>query len=221
MSRAPSDRTQVHRHPERGAYDAALIHRILDEALICHVSWVDPAGGPRVLPTIHARVDDTLYLHGSRAARPWKTLRDGADVCVAATIVDGLVLARSAFNHSMNYRSVVVFGRAREVTDTDELRTAATAITSHVAPGREVDVRMPTDHEFRQTLLLAVPLEEASAKVRTGPPKDDQPDVQLPIWAGVLPLELAHGTPEPAPDLIGDPPTPDYVTDYRRPDRAS
>jgi nitroimidazol reductase NimA-like FMN-containing flavoprotein (pyridoxamine 5'-phosphate oxidase superfamily) len=219
MSSAPSERTQIHRHPERAAYDPDLIHRILDEALICHVSWVDPAGGPRVLPTIHARVDDTLYLHGSRAARPWKTLRDGADVCVAATIVDGLVLARSAFNHSMNYRSVVVFGRAREVTDADELRIAAIAITSHVAPRREMDARMPTEQEFRQTLLLAVPLEEASAKVRAGPPKDDAPDVQLPIWAGVLPLELAHGTPEPAPDLVDDLPTPGYLTSYRRPDR--
>jgi len=218
MSRAPSERTQVHRHPERGVYDADLIHRILDEALICHVSWMDPEGGPRILPTIHARVGDTLYLHGSRAARPWKTLRDGADVCVAATIVDGLVLARSAFNHSMNYRSVVVFGRAREVTEPEEMERAATAITSHVAPGRETEARMPTEHEFRQTLLLAVPLDEASAKVRTGPPKDDPPDIELPIWAGVLPLALAHGTPEPAPDLIGDLPTPGYVTGYRRPD---
>jgi nitroimidazol reductase NimA-like FMN-containing flavoprotein (pyridoxamine 5'-phosphate oxidase superfamily) len=218
MSRAPSERTQVHRHPERGVYDADLIHRILDEALICHVSWMDPDGGPRILPTIHARVGDVLYLHGSRAARPWKTLRDGADVCVAATIVDGLVLARSAFNHSMNYRSVVVFGRAREVIEPEEMERAATAITSHVAPGRETEARMPTEHEFRQTLLLAVPLDEASAKVRTGPPKDDAPDIELPIWAGVLPLELAHGTPEPAPDLIGDLPTPSYVTGYRRPD---
>src|SRR5687767_9697574 len=157
MSRAPSDRTQVHRHPERGAYDAALIHRILDEALICHISWVDPDGGPRSLPTIHARVDDTLYVHGSRAGRPWKALRDGADVCVVATIVDGLVLARSAFNHSMNYRSVVVFGRAREVTDPGEKELVARAITSHVAPGREADARMPTEGEYRQTLLLAVP----------------------------------------------------------------
>jgi nitroimidazol reductase NimA-like FMN-containing flavoprotein (pyridoxamine 5'-phosphate oxidase superfamily) len=166
-------------------------------------------------------VDETLYLHGSRAARPWKTLRDGADVCVAATIVDGLVLARSVFNHSMNYRSVVVFGRAREVIDPDELRTAATAITAHVAPGREADARMPTDHEFRQTLLLAVPLEEASAKVRTGPPKDDAPDVELPIWAGVVPLELAHGTPEPAPDLVHELPTPAYLEGYRRPGRRA
>jgi nitroimidazol reductase NimA-like FMN-containing flavoprotein (pyridoxamine 5'-phosphate oxidase superfamily) len=218
MSEAPSERTQVHRHPERGAYDPDLIHRILDEALICHVSWVDPTGGPRILPTIHARDGDTLYLHGSRAARPWKTLRDGADVCVAATIVDGLVLARSIFNHSMNYRSVVVFGRAREVTEPEELERAATAITSHVAPGREREARMPTDHEYRQTLLLAVSLDEASAKVRTGPPIDDAPDMQLPIWAGVIPLELVPGTPEPAPDLVGDLPTPSSVTGYRRPD---
>jgi nitroimidazol reductase NimA-like FMN-containing flavoprotein (pyridoxamine 5'-phosphate oxidase superfamily) len=217
MSRAPSARTQVHRHPERGAYDRSVMDAILDEALICHMSWVGPDGGPRSLPTIHARVDDTLYVHGSRAGRPWQALRDGADVCVVATIVDGLVLARSAFNHSMNYRSVVVFGRAREVTDPDEKELVARAITSHVAPGREADARMPTEDEYRQTLLLAVPLEEASAKVRTGPPLDDEADMASPIWAGTLPLELTPGSPEPAPDLNGEVPTPDYLTRYRRP----
>lgn len=217
VSNAPTPRTQVHRHPERGAYDRDVIDRILDEALICHISWVDPSGGPRTLPTIHARLGETLYVHGSRAGRPWKTLRNGAEICVAATIVDGLVLARSAFNHSMNYRSVIVFGRAREVTEDAELLEAARAITSHVAPGREEDARMPTEHEFRQTLLLAVPLEEASAKVRTGPPLDDAEDTELPIWAGVLPLELAHGAPQPAPDLIDDLSVPEYLTPYRRP----
>lgn len=213
----PSSRTQVHRHPERGRYDAAEIHRILDEALICHVGWVDPDGGPRVLPTIHARVDDTLYVHGSRAARPWKALRDGSDVCVTATIVDGLVLARSAFSHSMNYRSVVVYGRAREVVDPDELLLVARAITAHVAPGREADARMPTEQEYRQTLLLAVPIDEASAKVRTGPPVDGEDDVALPVWAGVLPIELVHREPEPAPDLSGGIPLPSYLSEYRRP----
>jgi nitroimidazol reductase NimA-like FMN-containing flavoprotein (pyridoxamine 5'-phosphate oxidase superfamily) len=216
MAEAPTERTRVHRHPERGAYDRATIDSILEEALICYVAWAVDAT-PRLLPTIHARVGDTLYLHGSRAARPWKALRDGAEVCIAATIVDGLVLAKSAFNHSMNYRSVVVYGRAREVTDPDELLVAARAITDHVASGRSADARMPTDDEFRQTLLLAVPLDEASAKVRTGPPKDDEGDADLPIWAGVLPLGTAVGEPEPAPDLDAGLDVPPYVAGYRRP----
>jgi nitroimidazol reductase NimA-like FMN-containing flavoprotein (pyridoxamine 5'-phosphate oxidase superfamily) len=213
---APSDRTRVHRHPERGSYDRAQIDAILDEALICHVAFNDPDGRARVLPTIHARVGDTLYLHGSRAGRPWKTLASGSEVAVAATIVDGLVLARSAFEHSMNYRSVVVFGMAREVTEPDELLTAARAITQHVAPGREDEARMPTDDEYRQTLLLAVPIEEASAKIRTGGPKDPQ-EADAPIWAGVLPLTMAPGEPEPSEDLRDGIGVPTYVRDYRRP----
>src|SRR5436309_2883824 len=150
MGDAPTARTQVHRLPERASYDRATIEAILDEALICHVAWHDESGSPRALPTIHARIGETLYVHGSRAARAWRSLKDGAEVCVAATIVDGLVLARSAFHHSMNYRSVVVYGRAREVTDPDEQMAVARAITAHVAPGREDDARMPTDDEFRQ-----------------------------------------------------------------------
>ena len=175
--------------------------------------------GPRSAGELTARVGDTIYLHGSTAARAWKALRAGAEVCIVATIVDGLVMARSAFNHSMNYRSVVVFGTAREVTDVEELHTAATAITSHVAPGREDEARMPTEEEYKQTLLLAVPLDEASAKVRTGPPKDDEEDIQLPIWAGVLPFHTETGDPDPSPDLtpgIGVPPS---VSGYHRPGR--
>lgn len=217
MAEAPTERTRIHRHPERGDYDRATVDAILDEALICHVAWVGPDGDPRMLPTIHARVGDTVYLHGSRGARPWKALRDGVEVCLAATIVDGLVLARSAFSHSMNYRSVVVYGRGREVTDPEELLVAATAITDHVAPGRGADARMPTPEEFRQTLLLAVPLDEASAKVRTGPPKDDEGDLGLPVWAGVLPLTTVPGVPEPSPDLTGAREAPPYLLDYRRP----
>jgi uncharacterized protein len=214
---APTERTQVHRHPERGDYDRPTIDAILDEALICHVAFNDIEGAPRCLPTIHARVGDTIYLHGSKAARAWKALRAGAEVCIVATIVDGLVMARSAFNHSMNYRSVVVFGTAREVTDEEELHTAAAAITSHVAPGREDEARMPTDAEYKQTLLLAVPLEEASAKVRTGPPKDDAEDMELPIWAGVLPLHTRPGEPEPDPQLSDGLEVPASVTGYHRP----
>ena len=217
MTQAPTDRTTVHRHPERGDYDRATIDAILDEALICHVAWVDPEGGPRMLPTIHARVGDTVYLHGSRGARAWKALRDGAEICLAATIVDALVLARSAFNHSMNYRSVVAYGRAREVTDAEELLVAARAITDHVALGRGNDSRMPTPEEYRQTLLLAMPLDEASAKVRTGPPKDDEEDLGLPVWAGLLPLHAVAGEPEPSPDLRQGLAVPEYVRRYRRP----
>jgi uncharacterized protein len=219
LSRMPasSKRTQVHRHPERGDYDRATIDQILDEALICHVAFNDGDGAPRCLPTIHARVGDTVYLHGSTAARAWKALRAGAEVCIVATIVDGLVMARSAFNHSMNYRSVVVFGTAREVTEEEELHTAAAAITSHVAPGREDEARMPTAAEYRQTLLLAVPIEEASAKVRTGPPKDDEDDIALPIWAGVVPLATNVGDPDPSPDLAPGIDVPPSVSGYHRP----
>ena len=214
---APTERTQVHRHPERGDYDRATIDAILDEALICHVAFNDGDGAPRCLPTIHARVADTIYLHGSKAARAWKALRAGAEVCLVASIVDGLVLARSAFNHSMNYRSVVVFGETREVTDPEELHDAAVAITAHVAPGREDEARMPTDAEYRQTLLLALPLDEASAKVRTGPPKDDDADMELPIWAGVLPLHTRPGEPEPALELREGLDVPPSVIGYHRP----
>jgi nitroimidazol reductase NimA-like FMN-containing flavoprotein (pyridoxamine 5'-phosphate oxidase superfamily) len=201
-------------------YDRETIDPILDEALICHVAFVDEHGSPRCLPTIHARVDGTVYLHGSKAARPWKALRDGAEVCLVATIVDGLVLARSFFEHSMNYRSVVVYGAAREVTDPDELHVAARAIASHVAPGREDEARMPTDHEYRQTLLLAVPLTEASAKVRTGPPKDKDEDLDLPIWAGVLPLVTSPGEPIPAPTLPPGIDVAPSVSGYHRPGRG-
>lgn len=214
---APTPRTQVHRHPERGDYDRDTIDQILDEALICHVAFNDEKGAPRCLPTIHARVGDTIYLHGSTAARAWKALHAGAEVCIVATIVDGLVMARSAFNHSMNYRSVVVFGTAREVKEEDELHTAAAAITSHVAPGREHEARMPTAAEYRQTLLLAVPIEEASAKVRTGPPKDDEEDMALPIWAGVLPFQTETGEPDASPDLAPGIDVPPSVSGYHRP----
>lgn len=217
---APSKRTQVHRHPERGDYDRATIDQILDEALICHVAWVDPEGGPRCLPTIHARIDDTVYVHGSRGARPWKAFRDGAEVCLVSTIVDGLVLARSFFESSMNYRSVVVYGKAREVTDEAELHLASRAIAAHVAPGREDEARMPTDDEYRQTLLLAVPLEEASAKVRTGGPKDKGEDLELPIWAGVLPLVTVPGEPVPAADIAPDVDVSPSVRAYHRPGRG-
>jgi nitroimidazol reductase NimA-like FMN-containing flavoprotein (pyridoxamine 5'-phosphate oxidase superfamily) len=203
--------------PERGDYDRASIDRILDEALICHVAWVTDDGEPRLIPTIHVRVGDTLYFHGSRASRTLQALRAGTEVCVASTIVDGLVLARSSFHHSMNYRSAIAFGTAREVTDRDEQLVVAIALAEHVAPGRGADARPPTEDELRQTLMLAIDLDESSAKVRTGPPKDEEEDLDLPVWAGVLPLGLAPGTPEPAPDLRSDLAVPGYVERYRRP----
>jgi uncharacterized protein len=217
VAEAPSERARVRRHPERADYDRAMVERILDEALICHVAWTDDEGRARVLPTIQARVGDTLYLHGSRAARAWKAVAAGAEVCVVATIVDALVLARSAFGHSMNYRSVVLYGKAREVTEPDELLTAARAITHHVLPGREDEARMPNAEEYKQTILFAIPIEEASAKVRTGGSPDDEADMASAVWAGLLPLATVAGTPEPAPDLAEGIPVPDYVRHPRRP----
>ncbi len=184
------------------------------------MAWVDPDGRPRALPTIQARIDDVLYLHGSRAARAWKTAADGADLCVVATVIDELVLARTSPNHSMNYRSVVVFGRAQEVTDRDELYAAARAITRHVLPGREDDAAEPGDKDWRETLILSMPITEASAKVRTGPPVDDPEDLDLDVWAGTLPLHTVVGEPTAAPDLRDGIAAPDYLRTYRRPDPA-
>lgn len=217
MSDVPSDRTRVHRHPERGAYDRATIDAILDEALICHLAWVSPEGEPRVIPTIHVRVGDTLYVHGSQASRTLRALRAGATVCIETTIVDGLVLARSTPKHSMNYRSVVVFGEPREVTDREEMHVAQRALTDHVVPGRTADARSPNDSEYRETAIFAVPLDEASAKVRTGPPLDPEDDLDLAVWAGVIPIRIVPGEPEPAPDLRSGVDVPPYAIDYRRP----
>ena len=217
MPEPTSDRTRVHRHPERGDHDLASVHRILDEALTCTVAWVDPQGGPRALPTIQARIDDTLYLHGSRAARAWKAVAAGAEVCVVAMVIDALVLARTTPHHSMNYRSAVVYGRARAVADPGELAAAARAITRHVLPGREDDAAEPRDKDWLETLILAMPIAEASAKVRTGPPADDEADLALEVWAGTLPLHTVVGEPSPSPDLRAGIATPDYLQGYRRP----
>jgi nitroimidazol reductase NimA-like FMN-containing flavoprotein (pyridoxamine 5'-phosphate oxidase superfamily) len=217
MSGPPSTRTKVKRHPERGVYERERIDEILDEALICHLAWVARDGAPRVIPTIHVRVGDTLYVHGSGASRTLRAVRDGAPVCVEATLIDGLVLARSTPLHSMNYRSVVVFGSAREVADEAERDLAQRALVEHVVPGRTAEVRPPNAKELKETLILALPLTEASAKVRTGPPIDPAEDLDLPVWAGTLPLRIAHGEPEAAPDLAEGIPVPGYVTGYRRP----
>ena len=212
----PTERTGVRRLPERGEYDIATINAVLDEALICHIGFVAEDGYPVVIPTIHARLGATLYLHGSPASRMLRTVKTGADVCVTVTLVDGLVLARSVFHHSMNYRSVVVFGRPHEVTDPDEKMRALEVITEQVAHGRWADARHPNETEFKGTTVLALEIEEASAKLRTGPPGDDEEDYELPIWAGVIPVTTTFGPSVDDPALADGIDQPGYVTDYRR-----
>jgi uncharacterized protein len=210
-----TERTTVKRLPKRGVYDRATIDAILDEALLCHVGFVVD-GQPVVIPTIHTRVGDTVYFHGSAASRMLRTLRDGVEACVTVTILDGLVLARSTFHHSMNYRSAVIFGTATEVTDRDEKLRALDALVEHVVRGRSIEARGPNEIELKATLVLAMPIEEGSAKIRTGGPVDDEEDYAMPIWAGVLPLALTPGTPIPDERLVGDHQVPAYVKDYRR-----
>ena len=208
----PSERSTVRRIPERGAYDTDVIYQVLDEALVCHIAFSTDQG-PVAVPTIHARVGNVLYLHGSHASRMMRTTVD-TDVCVAATIVDGIVAARSAFHHSLNYRSVVVFGRPRVVIDPQERMLAFEAITNHVLPGRWDEARPPNEKEDAATRLIALEITEASAKVRTGPPGDDEEDMGLGIWAGVIPLAVTPGTPEPAPDLEPGVELPPSVRSY-------
>lgn len=184
---APSDRTAVRRHPERGTYETSVIHDILDASLICHVGFVHD-GAPVVIPTIHARQDDTLYLHGSAASRMLRSLAGGVDVCVTATLVDGVVLAKSWFRHSLNYRSVVVMGRAALVEEPAAKVEALRVIVDHVRPGRSAQTRPPSATELAATSVLALPLAECSAKRRTGPPVDDPVDADLAVWTGVVPV---------------------------------
>ena len=216
MSEAPSKRTEVRRIPERGSYDRDLINSILDEALICHVGFVHD-GVPVVIPSIHARIGDTLYLHGSPASRMLRSMRSSEEISVNVTLVDGLVIARAAFHNSMNYRSVVIFGSPRIVTDDEEKWDALEAITNHVIPGRWEDSRPMTDKEMKGTLVVALPLDEASAKTRSGGPGDEDEDYDLPIWAGVIPLAVTPGEPIVDPLLRVDIPVPPYATDYERP----
>jgi len=204
-----TERTTLKRLPERGAHDRETIDAILDEGLVCHLGVVDGEGRPFVVPTIHARHGDRLYLHGSPASRALRTSRDGGtDVCVTVTLVDGLVLARSAFHHSLNYRSVVVYGRATRVEDPVEKATALTALVEHVLAGRSAGCREPDEKEVKGTLVLSVPLDEASAKVRRGQPIDDEEDLGLPVWAGHVPLSIVAG--EPVADAGVTEPWPGY-----------
>jgi uncharacterized protein len=210
----PTDRTQVKRLPKRGNYDRETVYSILDTAFVCHVGFsVD--GQPFVIPTNYGRSGDTLYLHGSAASRMLKTLSDGVPVCVTVTHVDGLVLARSAFHHSVNYRSVVILGKAQLVEDPAEKMEALRIFTEHVMKGRWNDVRIPTEQELKATTVLSLQLEEVSAKVRTGGPVDDEPDYALPVWAGVLPLETVAKTPLPDTQRKNDPPIPEYLRQFR------
>ena len=214
MATAPSDRTRVRRVPQRGAYERETVEAILDETLISHVGFVHE-GHPVVIPTLHARLGDRLYLHGSAASRMLRTLAKGVPVCTTATLVDGLVLARAAFHHSVNYRSVVVFGTATLVEPGEETVKALELFTEKLVPGRWADVRPPTRQELKGTKVLSLPLDEASAKVRTGPPIDEDEDYDLPVWAGVLPLATEVAEPEPDPRLDSAIETPGYVAAWR------
>lgn len=215
MTFPQTDRTKLKRLPKRGHFDRETVYGILDEGFICHVGFVVD-GHPVVIPTGYGRVDDTLYIHGSAASRMLRTLSNGLDACVTVTLLDGLVLARSAFHHSMNYRSVVVFGRATLVEDPAEKMTALVALSEHIIRGRWNDVREPTELEMKATTVLSLTLEEASAKIRTGPPLDDEEDYSLPMWAGVLPLKLVAGEPVDDPRLPEGIDAPAYVTNYKR-----
>jgi nitroimidazol reductase NimA-like FMN-containing flavoprotein (pyridoxamine 5'-phosphate oxidase superfamily) len=212
-----TERTRVRRLPERAAYDRTTVHAILDEGFVCHVGFqVD--GQPYVIPTGYARVGETIYLHGSTGSR--LGLRPGMDVCVTVTLLDGLVLARSAFHHSMNYRSVMAIGRTRRVDDPQEKEAALRSLVDHIVPGRGAEVRGGSRRELAATAVLALPLAEVSAKVRTGPPKDDDLDYNLPVWAGVLPLALESGRPLPDPRLRQGVAVPPSVAGWDRGARA-
>ena len=213
---SPTKRTQVMRLPKRGDYSEATIHSILDAGFLCHVGFVAD-GQPFVIPTSYGRSGDTLYIHGSAASRMLRTLASGVEVCVTVTLVDGLVLARSAFHHSMNYRSVVLFGTATLVESPEEKTAALRAISEQIVPGRWDDVRWPTEQELKATKVLALPISEASAKVRTGPPLDDEEDYAMKVWAGILPFRVQPQAPLPDPRLNGESQeVPAYLLDYNK-----
>ena len=210
-----TERTRLRRLPKRGAFDRETVYSILDEAFICHIGFtVDKQ--PYVIPTAYGRVDDVLYIHGSSASRMLRTLSVGVEMCFTATLIDALVLARSAFHHSINYRSVVVLGKTTLVEDQAEKNLALETITNHIVPGRWNDVRWPTELELKATSVLKMPIEEASAKIRTGPPIDDEEDYAMNIWAGILPVELKTGDPVDDDRLDNGSVPPTNVTNYTR-----
>ncbi|MGH9842071.1 MAG: pyridoxamine 5'-phosphate oxidase family protein [Blastocatellia bacterium] len=207
--------TTLKRLPERGVFDRETVYGILDEAFVCHVGFaVD--GQPFVIPTAYGRVGDTVYIHGSAASRMQRALSRQIPVCVTVTLVDGLVLARSAFHHSINYRSVVIFGQATVVEDPAEKMRALEAFTEHIIAGRWREIREPSEQELKATTVLALPLAEVSAKIRSGPPKDDEEDHAIPVWAGELPLHTVTGAPIADAELPPNIATPDYVLSYNR-----
>jgi nitroimidazol reductase NimA-like FMN-containing flavoprotein (pyridoxamine 5'-phosphate oxidase superfamily) len=207
---APDRRVEVQRHADRSAYDREIVYGILDEALFCTVGFIHD-GRPMVIPTIHVRVGDRIVLHGSPASRMLRTLRSGAEAAVTVTLLDGLVLARSVFNHSMNYRSVVLVGSAEAIDDPEEKLEAMRTFTEKILPGRWADARTPNDKEFKGTLMVGIPISAASAKIRSGPPEDDAEDLGLGVWAGVIPFATTPGAPIAAPDLDPSIPYPDYL----------
>ena len=211
----PTSRTRVVREPHRGVYDRAEAYKILDEGFICHVGFMAQSQ-PYVIPTGYGRSDDHLYIHGSAASRMLRNLDQGVPVCVTVTLLDGLVLARSIFNHSMNYRSVVILGTAHAITDPEEKLRALQALSDHIIPGRWAESRQPNEQELKATLALKLPIEEFSAKVRTGPPIDDDEDLSFPTWAGVIPLQMVAGEPVNDQKLAGEIGVPAYVRNYRR-----
>ena len=212
---AKTEKNNIKRLPKRGHYDRETIYRILDEALICHVGFAD-GGQPYVIPINFARIDDTIVLHGAKASRLLKHVEAGHPICVEVTIVDGLVLARSVFHHSVNYRSVVLFGTGRLVVDEQEKLAALEAVTEHLIPGRWKEARLPNQKELNATSVVSIRIDDASAKVRVGPPVDDEEDYTLPVWAGVLPLQELPLSPiqdEQQPTEIA---LPEYVAGYSR-----
>jgi len=221
MSNLPqTPRTTLKRLPKRGSHEREVINQILDEGFICHVGFV-VEGQPFVIPTGYARVDDRLLIHGSQASRTLRALGKGIDVCVTVTLIDGLVLARSAFHHSMNYRSVVIFGNASVIDDQEEKFKALFALSEHIVPGRWNEVREPTESELQQTTVLSLAIDEASAKIRTGPPLDDEEDYALAVWAGVVPLRVIAEQPVSDPRLSAGIESPTYARQYRRPANSS
>jgi uncharacterized protein len=212
---APSARTRLVREADRAVYDRAAAYRILDEGFICHVGFVVD-GQPFVIPTGYGRVGDNLYIHGSAASRMLRRVDKGVSVCVTVTLLDGLVLARSIFNHSMNYRSVVILGTARAVNDAKEKLEALRLLSEHILPGRWVESRLPNEREFRATLVMRLPIEEFSAKVRQGPPVDDEEDYAFSTWAGVVPLTMVAGEPIDDARLMPGLKAPGYARTYTR-----
>ncbi|MCK5346981.1 MAG: pyridoxamine 5'-phosphate oxidase family protein [Candidatus Heimdallarchaeota archaeon] len=213
MNNDNAKRSTLNRIPSRGFYDKETINQIIDEAHYCHVSFVQN-NQPFIIPTIHARLNNTIVLHGAKASRLLKHIANGNEVCIAITLMDGLVLARSVFHHSMNYRSVVIFGNGEEIVEEGAKLNALQAITDHILPGRWNDARQPNVKELNATTVVSVKIDEASAKIRTGPPNDEEKDYELPVWAGVIPVSQAFGLPVNDPELRKDIPVPGYVQNH-------